>query len=50
MENPSDTPKAGAAMIVFASLFIAAFASTWGPMVWVRIIEFPSELLNADDT
>lgn len=24
----------GYAMIVFACLFIAAFASTWGPMVW----------------
>ncbi|KAL9126857.1 MAG: hypothetical protein Q9217_004165 [Psora testacea] len=32
--NPQNTPKAGTAMIVFACLFIAAFASTWGPMVW----------------
>lgn len=28
------TPVAGSIMIVFACLFIAAFASTWGPMVW----------------
>ncbi|MCJ1283824.1 hexose transporter hxt1 [Xylographa opegraphella] len=33
-QDPERTPKAGAAMIVFACLFIAAFASTWGPMVW----------------
>lgn len=33
-QNPAESPKAGAAMIVFACLFIAAFASTWGPMVW----------------
>ena len=32
-QDPTRTPKAGAAMIVFACLFIAAFASTWGPMV-----------------
>jgi len=32
--NPPATPKAGAAMIVFACLFIVAYASTWGPMVW----------------
>jgi len=34
MQNPSNTPRIGAAMIVFACLFIAAFASTWGPVVW----------------
>ena len=33
-QSPTNTPQAGAAMIVFACLFIAAFASTWGPMVW----------------
>ena len=33
-ENPTTTPKAGAAMICFACLFIAAFASTWGPLSW----------------
>ena len=32
--EPQATPKAGATMIVFACLFIASFASTWGPMVW----------------
>jgi SP family sugar:H+ symporter-like MFS transporter len=33
---------AGVVMIVFACLFIAAFASTWGPMVWAVIGEmFP---------
>lgn len=32
--TPQNTPQAGTAMIVFACLFIAAFASTWGPMVW----------------
>lgn len=32
--TPTKTPQAGTAMIVFACLFIAAFASTWGPMVW----------------
>jgi len=26
-------------MIVFASLFIAAFASTWGPMAWACVAE-----------
>ena len=33
-EDPAKTPKAGAAMICFACLFIAAFASTWGPLSW----------------
>lgn len=33
-KTPQNTPKPGAAMIVFACLFIVAFASTWGPMVW----------------
>ena len=33
-ETPQNTPTAGTVMIVFACLFIAAFASTWGPMVW----------------
>lgn len=41
--NPTATPKAGTAMIVFACLFIAAFASTWGPMVWTANSElYPS--------
>ncbi|KAF2085877.1 general substrate transporter [Saccharata proteae CBS 121410] len=38
-ETPSNTPKAGSAMIVFACLFIAAYASTWGPMVWAVVGE-----------
>ncbi|KAL1629168.1 hexose transporter hxt5 [Neofusicoccum ribis] len=42
-ETPENTPKAGSAMIVFACLFIAAFASTWGPMVWAVVGEiYPS--------
>ncbi|OJD33589.1 mfs monosaccharide [Diplodia corticola] len=41
--NPTSTPKAGSAMIVFACLFIAAYASTWGPMVWAVVGEiYPS--------
>ncbi|KAG8527880.1 uncharacterized protein KY384_006796 [Bacidia gigantensis] len=41
--TPTNTPKAGTAMIVFACLFIAAFASTWGPMIWTVTSElFPS--------
>ena len=37
--NPTNTPKAGAAMIVFACLFIAFYATTWGPIVWCIIGE-----------
>lgn len=37
--DPQATPSAGKAMIVFACFFIAAFASTWGPMVWACISE-----------
>jgi hypothetical protein len=33
--NPQSTPQAGNIMIVFTCLFIAAFATTWGPLVWV---------------
>lgn len=41
--NPTNTPQAGAAMIVFACLFILGFASTWGPMVWCVVGEiYPS--------
>jgi len=32
--DPSNTPKAGTAMIVFAAFFIFGFATTWGPMIW----------------
>ena len=41
--NPQNTPKAGVALIVFASLFILGYATTWGPIVWTIIAElFPS--------
>lgn len=37
-----DAKTPGTVMIVFACLFIVAFASTWGPMVWTVIGEmFP---------
>ncbi|TKA63170.1 hypothetical protein B0A49_07188 [Cryomyces minteri] len=37
--NPQNSPKVGAAMIVFACLFIAGFAMTWGPIVWCIVGE-----------
>ncbi len=41
--TPRNTPEAGITMIIFACLFIAAFASTWGPMVWAVVAElYPS--------
>ncbi|KAL9131835.1 MAG: hypothetical protein Q9175_006670 [Cornicularia normoerica] len=41
--NPTSTPAAGAAMIVFACLFIAFYATTWGPIIWCIVGElFPS--------
>lgn len=41
---PTNTPKAGAAMIVFACFFIAFYATTWGPIVWCIVGElFPSQ-------
>lgn len=43
-ENPMNTPKAGSALIVFSCLFIAAFASTWGPLVWAAVAElYPAQ-------
>lgn len=33
-DEPSNTPAAGKAMIVFACFFIFGFATTWGPMIW----------------
>ncbi|KAF1987900.1 putative MFS monosaccharide transporter [Aulographum hederae CBS 113979] len=40
---PQNTPGAGTAMIVFACLFIAGFASTWGPLIWCVVGElYPS--------
>ncbi|KAI8628497.1 general substrate transporter [Xylariaceae sp. FL1651] len=38
-ENPQNTPQAGAALIVFSALAIAAFATTWGPLVWAVVAE-----------
>jgi SP family sugar:H+ symporter-like MFS transporter len=41
--NPQNTPKAGSALIVFSALAIAAFATTWGPIVWAAVAEmYPS--------
>ncbi|KAL3437993.1 hypothetical protein BDV09DRAFT_183183 [Aspergillus tetrazonus] len=43
VENPSATPGAGKAMVVFACLFITGFATTWGPMIWAIVAElYPS--------
>lgn len=42
-QNPQDTPKAGIALIVFSSIFILGFATTWGPIIWAILAEiFPS--------
>ncbi|KAL1844639.1 hypothetical protein VTK73DRAFT_2125 [Phialemonium thermophilum] len=42
-DDPTRTPGPGIALIVFASLFILGFATTWGPMVWTIVAEiFPS--------
>lgn len=41
-ENSNTAETAGTVMIVFACLFIASFATTWGPLVWAVISEmFP---------
>ncbi|KAI1810124.1 general substrate transporter [Poronia punctata] len=41
--NPQNTPQAGSALIVFSALAIAAFAVTWGPIVWTAVAEmYPS--------
>lgn len=37
--TPTNTPGAGTAMIVFACLFIAGYAMTWGPVIWVVVGE-----------
>jgi len=40
---PTTTPKAGAAMIVFACFFICFYAVTWAPIIWCIVGElFPS--------
>jgi len=39
---PTDYPSSGIVMIVAACMFIASFAMTWGPFIWVVIGEtFP---------
>lgn len=41
--NPTNTPKAGSALIVFACFFLVFYATTWGPIVWCIVGElFPS--------
>lgn len=41
-ENPEGNETIGIVMIVAACMFIASFASTWGPIAWVVIGEtFP---------
>ncbi|KAK3901364.1 general substrate transporter [Staphylotrichum tortipilum] len=37
--DPAATPVAGNVLIVFSCLFIAAFATTWGPLVWAVVAE-----------
>ncbi|CAJ2510638.1 Uu.00g062630.m01.CDS01 [Anthostomella pinea] len=37
--DPSRTPAAGSVLIVFSCLAIAAFATTWGPLVWAVVAE-----------
>lgn len=39
LENPANTPEAGNVLIVFSCLFIVAFATTWGPLVWAVVAE-----------
>jgi len=42
-EDPQSTQGIGYAMIVFACLFIAGFAMTWGPIIWAVVGEiYPS--------
>jgi len=44
LNDPSRTPSAGVALIVFACLFILGYATTWGPMVWTIQAEiYPSK-------
>ncbi|KAK0120442.1 hexose transporter hxt1 [Cadophora gregata f. sp. sojae] len=38
-ENPMSTPTEGKVLIVFTCLFIVAFATTWGPLVWAVVGE-----------
>ncbi|KAF4119775.1 MFS transporter, SP family, sugar:H+ symporter [Geosmithia morbida] len=34
VDDPESTPKAGSALVTFSCLAIAAFAVSWGPLVW----------------
>ncbi|KAJ5605302.1 hypothetical protein N7510_010456 [Penicillium lagena] len=44
LNHPENTPGVGKGMIVIACLFIAAYAMTWGPMIWAIVAElFPSK-------
>jgi SP family sugar:H+ symporter-like MFS transporter len=38
-QNPMSTPVAGTILIVFTCLVIAAFAVSWGPLVWTIVSE-----------
>ncbi|KAE8447186.1 hypothetical protein EG329_011017 [Mollisiaceae sp. DMI_Dod_QoI] len=43
LDDPMSTPVAGKVLIVFTCLFIVAFATTWGPLVWAVVGElYPS--------
>ncbi|KAF4977319.1 hypothetical protein FZEAL_6142 [Fusarium zealandicum] len=43
-DDPLQTPAAGAALVTFSCLAIAAFATTWGPLVWAVVAElYPSQ-------
>lgn len=37
IKHPQNTPGAGKGMIVVTCFFIAAFATTWGPMTWAIV-------------
>ncbi|KAF2763918.1 general substrate transporter [Teratosphaeria nubilosa] len=39
LHEGKDTKTAGDLLIVFSCLFIAAFATTWGPLVWAVVAE-----------
>lgn len=42
--DPLATPAAGAVLVTFSCLAIAAFATTWGPLVWAVVAElYPSQ-------
>ncbi|PKS12434.1 hypothetical protein jhhlp_000640 [Lomentospora prolificans] len=44
LDNPMNTPGPGGVLIAFSCLAIAAFASTWGPLVWAVVAElYPSQ-------